>query len=58
MTKLEAIEEALEASLHALACVRDLVNAAGNRNLIRLVDEAIAACRDALHDPENEDEEE
>jgi hypothetical protein len=51
MTKLKQIKEALEASLHALRCVRDLVNAAGNRNLIRLVDEGIAACKDAPHDP-------
>jgi hypothetical protein len=38
--------------------VHRLVNAAGDRDLIRLVDEAIAACKDALHDPEDKDEDE
>jgi precorrin isomerase len=52
MTKLKQIEEALEASLLALRFVHRLVNAAGDRDLIRLVDEAIAACKDALHDPD------
>jgi hypothetical protein len=58
MTKLKQIEEALEVSLLALRFVHRLVNAAGDRDLIRLVDEAIAACKDALHDPEDKDEDE
>lgn len=62
MSPVKRVEHALESSLLALgavyASVKELQDkrTTGDKTLIGLVQQAITACQDALHDPDDDEE--